>query len=89
MLTYYNRMDKMYNGGFSAGVMMMKRFFFLLALVCLLPCAALSEGEMVLMDESGSILMEATESRDLILGLAGDDVSELQQRLADLHAQPQ
>ncbi len=84
MLTYYNRMDKMYNGGLSAGVMMMKRFFMLLTLMCLLPCAALSEGEMVLMDETGSILMESTESRDLILGLEGEDVSELQQRLADL-----
>ena len=84
ILTYYNRMDKMYNGGLSAGVMMMKRFFMLLTLMCLLPCAALSEGEMVLMDETGSILMESTESRDLILGLEGEDVSELQQRLADL-----
>ena len=63
---------------------MMKRFFCILALALLLPCAAWAEGEMVLMDESGNVLLEAIESRELSLGAEGDDVTELQQRLADL-----
>ncbi|MBE5804291.1 MAG: hypothetical protein E7316_07250 [Clostridiales bacterium] len=62
----------------------MKQFLCMLALALLLPCAALAEGEMVLMDENGNVVIEAVESRSLELGSQGEDVAELQQRLADL-----
>ncbi|MBQ8312395.1 MAG: peptidoglycan-binding protein [Clostridia bacterium] len=62
----------------------MKRFLCLLTLM-LLPLAALAEGEMVLMDESGNVLVESTESRELSYGAEGDDVTELQQRLTELY----
>lgn len=62
----------------------MKRFFFLILACLLLPCMALGEGDMVPMDDAGNVLLESTESRLLALGDEGSDVSELQQRLADL-----
>lgn len=63
---------------------MMKRFLFLLIACLLLPCLALGEGDMIPMDDEGHVLLESTESRLLALGDEGGDVSELQQRLADL-----
>ncbi len=63
----------------------MKRILVCLAILLALPCLAWAEGEMVLMDESGNVLIEAVESRALSLGDQGDDVAELQQRLAELY----
>lgn len=63
----------------------MKRFLFLLISCLLLPCLAMGEGDMVPMDDAGHVLLESTEGRLLALGDEGSDVSELQQRLADLN----
>ncbi|MBQ7306809.1 MAG: peptidoglycan-binding protein [Clostridia bacterium] len=70
---------------FPAGVMMMKHFFSVLLVALLLPCAAFAEGEMILLDETGSLLVESTEARELTRGAQGDDVTELQQRLTELY----
>ena len=63
----------------------MKRILCFLALLLALPCLAFAEGDMVLMDENGDVLIEAVESRELALGAQGEDVTELQQRLAELY----
>ncbi|MBR2717789.1 MAG: peptidoglycan-binding protein [Clostridia bacterium] len=63
----------------------MKRFLCCIALLLALPCLAAAEGDMVLMDENGNVVIEAVESRVLALGDQGDDVGELQQRLAELY----
>ena len=62
----------------------MKRIFWLILLLALLPCAALSEGEMIPLDEFGNVITETTEARDLTYGDEGDDVLELQHRLTEL-----
>lgn len=63
----------------------MKRFLCVLALTLALPCLALAEGEMIPLDEFGNVIEDVVESRELEYGHEGDDVAELQQRLADLH----
>lgn len=62
----------------------MKHLLTFLLIALLLPCCGLSEGEMILMDGEGHVLMESTEGRPLSPGDTGSDVSDLQQRLTDL-----
>lgn len=63
----------------------MKRILYLLILLLFVPLLALSEGEVILEDDAGTIVESVPDPREMAYGDEGDDVRELQQRLTDLY----